>query len=75
MVTTLLENGAPPNGLDPIGSSPLAIAVALEFEDMVRLLLQRSACPNTLDTLLRQNPLEYAAAGDNHAIYNNLLKC
>jgi ankyrin repeat protein len=70
----LLTAGASPNGPDPIGSTPIAIAVAMERLSMVDMLLLHGAKFDQIDPFLGLKPLEYAAREGNDAICSAFLK-
>lgn len=70
----ILDAGASPDGPDPIGSTPLAIAVAMNRLAMVDLLLQHGAEFDSIDPFLGLNPLEYAAREGNEAVCGVFLK-
>lgn len=70
----LLEAGACPDGPDPVDSTPLAIAVAMNRLAMVDLLLTHGAEFDSIDRFLGLNPLEYAAREGNQAMCEVFLK-
>ena len=61
--TRLLNAGAPVNGKDAGGYSPLMIAAGLGQVQMVELLLAADADPNLLDTRMGASALHKAAQG------------
>jgi ankyrin repeat protein len=69
----LLQCGASPNGPDPTGSSPLAIAVAVDRLAITDLLLEHGAKTDITDPFLGLLPLEYAAREGNDAMCEKII--
>lgn len=61
--TLLLDQGAPVDGRDPLGRTPLMAAVMQDRPEVVRLLLARGADPNAVDNAGR-TPLQQAKNKD-----------
>lgn len=73
MMTVLLDQGASPDAIDPIGSSPLAISMMSERADVVKLLVQRGASLEISDSSLGLTPLQYAVREGNRAMCDAML--
>ncbi|XP_035982353.1 transient receptor potential channel pyrexia isoform X2 [Fundulus heteroclitus] len=59
-----LDRGSDHLSSDQFGVTPLHVASALDYEDMVQFLLDREADPNAPTVLDQQTPLHYAAKND-----------
>jgi len=74
LVATLLQAGAGITFPDALGIVPLAHAVEANSPQMVSLLLQNGAEPNTFSPLDIETPLMKAASNNNLEIVNILLE-
>ena len=74
IIEVLLTLGANPNEEDLNAYTPLLHAIIYRYSYIVRLLLQRGACPKKVNKY-GNNPLHYAAAGGNLGSDEVIIKC
>lgn len=73
-VKELLDAGADVNAANKYGGTALAFACDRERAEVVKLLLERGANPNTKDTFYGNTPLGWAAGRGNAEIVRALLE-